>query len=184
MSRKRKRHARAEGGDLPSKKSCQEATKTQYSIDHPLGRSPLPLYYIRVSSLRQHLLSRLPQTSRSHRRRVLGCGNALSRDSCASLVIQGSNGYECDAALAELLDTTIVGYNDADQPEKQDESLVRDFEHFSQSLRSTATGSGRDNAIVQSDVRTLTPKKNAICDFAMHATCEMRQKLKRRSLDG
>ena len=164
QSRNRKNrgdHDRA--GRVAKRPRCtSESSQTQ--LQHLIQQSALPLYYPHVSSLRSYVLAKLPASSRSRKRRILACGNASSRDSAprpadgpgSVLGPQASSAQQ--AQLATLLDTTVVGHFDNDAPGGDDEDLAREWENFSQKVRSTGvTGASSlaSPSVPQSDVRSF-----------------------------
>lgn len=91
-----------------------------------LSRTLLPLYYKRVVSLRQFLLSRLPSSSKFRHRRLVKYG----LDQPAS-----RNG-------SHFLDTTVVGIL-GETAVAVEEERRRDFLNFAQSQQKSAHGSAR-----------------------------------------
>ena len=181
MSRKRKRsHVSADPSDRVAKRSrlgpppCPASTPTH---PHPIDRSPLPLYYPQVSSLRAYLLAQLPQSSRSRRRRIEDCG-ARSRDPAWRASAPLAPAPESKPKLAEtsprqdrlatLLDSIIVGSWAGAEVGERDGDLALDLERFSQKLRSTgrtSTSSIGDPLITQSDVSFFDVHRHGFTQF-------------------
>ncbi|MCJ1474607.1 hypothetical protein MMC13_003267 [Lambiella insularis] len=116
--------------------------KTAHS--HPV----LTLYYAKVYSLRSYLLSKLPVSSKSRRRKIssLGLGRRLS-DKVS--VEHGNFDRSLDVRLAELLDSTIVGKG---PDEERDATRTKDFELFSQQTTSSITSSIEDGTVSQPEI--------------------------------
>lgn len=111
MARKRKRaHAVKVVGE-ESRKRVKIDEDEQTSVEHPT----LCLYYTRISTLRNYLLSRLPSSSKRRRRRVA-------------------------TAEIRILDETLVCTIN-DQTQAPDLSRLKDFEVFSQKVSLTARSS-------------------------------------------
>ena len=154
MSRKRKRHATSNASDPAAKRPRPASLDARPGLNRLIANSMLPLYYPRVTTLREYLLSRLPASSRSRRRRILACC-ASSRDDAvpAPESAQGSASTRRQGKVAELLDTIVVGYHDVKIANEDEEALVHDWEQFSQKARSTGMSGVGDMSITLSDVR-------------------------------
>jgi len=132
---KRKRNAHPGGG--PPKKARrpadQSAVATMAFVEHPV----LARLYPDVLSLRHYLLSRLPASSKSRRRKLSQLGHQHLRD-------EGTAPRADDLELGELLDTTLVGALPTIAAEKREEAAKerdRDIESFSQQLPLTTSAS-------------------------------------------
>jgi telomerase reverse transcriptase len=97
MGKKRKRPIKDRGPTPSSHNGITKSTRrfrtAPISRTHPV----ISLYYQKVFTLRDYLLQQLPSTSKSRRRRILSLD---SPDASTS-------------ALAQLLDSTLVGVNDS-----------------------------------------------------------------------
>ena len=97
-------------------------------VDHPVLRRFYPV----LCTLRRHLLSRLPATSRSRRRRLtsLGCQDHAGAGAEAET--------NADVELAKLLDSTLVGL-----PHHIDPANAKERDHdvdcFTQQLSQSGT---------------------------------------------
>ena len=97
----------------------------------PLSHPVLSLYYNRVVSLRQFLLSQIPVSSRSRRKRIGSVGRAV----CTK--VTGGNGQvgnssSDDNGFATFLDTTLVGVL-KETPPTVSRERQRDLVAFTQS---------------------------------------------------
>lgn len=95
-----------------------------------LSRTLLPLYYSRVVSLRQFLLSKLPTSSKFRRRRIISYGLDL----------------ELTRNEPHFLDSTIVGVL-RESSFAVDEERGRDFVAFTQSQLKSSRGSSGGSQI-------------------------------------
>lgn len=142
MGRKRKRPT----SDVAVVDGCQKRPKSTAkdhttfhaatgSTSHPV----LSLHYPRVLTLRNYLLSKLPPSSRSRRRQVALLGSTeLAVD---ATVPPDANPEKCSdsrKALADLLDSTLVGIRHELEPDVED-TRHRDFIAHTQS-QSKLTG--------------------------------------------
>ncbi|SLM33959.1 telomerase reverse transcriptase [Lasallia pustulata] len=143
MARKRKRsHKQAETSEGPRKRGRLDAglqssvvlPKDDAFIKHPL----LSLYYPRVLTLRDYLLSQLPPSARSRRRRLSSAGTHHETFDAvgASDDQRNTPRVEDDGALAKLLDSTLIGQFQA-QWLNRDDSRIRELATFSQKVTST-----------------------------------------------
>lgn len=94
-------------------------------------RSPVEVlkqYYPRVTTLRTYLASRLPKSARKRRKKLLYCASEHPQDAstCA------------DPALAELLDTMIVGSFEPGSLRHHGD-IDKDISVFTQQLSDTST---------------------------------------------
>ncbi|PLB36621.1 telomerase reverse transcriptase [Aspergillus candidus] len=104
-------------------------------LSHPV----LTLYYNRVVSLRQYLLSQIPVASRSRRRRIASIGSRTTRG------IQVGNSNDSDNGLAAFLDTTLVGVL-KETPPTISRERQRDLVAFSQSQSQSQSKSQLSNS--------------------------------------
>jgi hypothetical protein len=135
MKRKRSAHVAGTGPKRARAGAVdQSPAATTPAVEHPvLGR-----LYPHVATLRHYLLSRLPSSSKSRRRKIAQLGLLLpSQDAPAPLAI--------DDELAKLLDSVVVGGlpNAADAAARKAaaQERDRDLESFSQQLPAGTTAS-------------------------------------------
>jgi telomerase reverse transcriptase len=98
MAGKRKRERPGQGTERRQKRQ-----RVAGAFNGPRGNPPvrdalLAQYYPHVCSLREYLLSKLPPTSKIRRRKILSVGRNLARQT-----------GECDQALSDALDRTLIG---------------------------------------------------------------------------
>lgn len=116
------------------------------SHSHPA----LSLYYVKVCGLREYLLSTLPASSKSRRKRISLLGLAQSgADNNGKTV--ATSGLDTDARLAGLLDSVLVGVGPC---KERDLTRTKDFEVFSQQANSSVTSSLEDGTASQPEVRS------------------------------
>ena len=143
MSRKRKRAKLAESDkSRPSKRLKNESSNPSANVlvDHPT----LSRFYTRIVTLRTYLISKLPTSSRSRRRRITFAGRrlehqALSIESPANTGYQLQNSGLCDKRqhcaadyhVSQLLDNVLVCVIQ-DPPKEEIESRQADIAVFSQ----------------------------------------------------
>jgi hypothetical protein len=153
MKRKHRDHA----GDRPRKRpnntcsQCALATSPQQQqVDHPVLRRLYP----DVLSLRHHVLSRLPSTSKNRRRKIAQLGRS-----------QGQSLDAVDSDLARLLDSALVGTNPKPSAASREEAIrAREIEitSFSQQLLDCATdGTFTPGYYLQGEVRCLSPNPHS-----------------------
>ena len=126
MTGKRKR-SRPSGQD--SKRAKIEIENTT-SVKHPA----LGLYYRSILTLRDYLLSRLPTTSKSRRRKLLSTFSGRPDIQCSNA--ESSMLSDEKQCLHQLLNSTLVCTIDEQPPRPT--SRLKDFEVFSQHLSLTA----------------------------------------------
>lgn len=163
MARKRKRsHKQAETSEGPRKRGRLDAglqssvvlPKDDAFIKHPL----LSLYYPRVLTLRDYLLSQLPPSARSRRRRLSSAGTHHETFDAvgASDDQRNTPRVEDDGALAKLLDSTLIGQFQA-QWLNRDDSRIRELATFSQKVTSTVGSSAEGGGTCsQSEACTIS----------------------------
>ena len=127
MTGKRKR-SRPSGENT---KRAKVENETITSLKHPA----LGLYYRSILTLRDYLLSRLPTTSKSRRRKLLSTFPGRPDMQCSN--VETSTLSEDGQALHQLLNNTLVCTIDQ-QPPRPTCSRMKDFEVFSQHLSLTA----------------------------------------------
>lgn len=135
------------------------------TIKHPV----LSLYYSCVVTLRTYLLAKLPVSSKARRRRLLAIGNCpqsrqlghkpsdLRRNYATSVDDCSDGSTDPNAALAGLLDTTLVGGLETSDS-APDQTRMSDLATFSQQQsKSTAASSAGSAGCSQSEVRPKLP---------------------------
>jgi hypothetical protein len=145
MKRKRSAHV---GGKPPKRARGavdQSPSATTADVEHPV----LSRLYPHVTSLRQYLLSRLPTSSKSRRRKLGQLGLQHGQDATTA--------REIDVKLGNLLDSVVVGVlpssADAAVREKAAQERERDLESFSQQLPAeTTAGTFKPGYFLQSEV--------------------------------
>ena len=164
MSAKRKRshkkHHVGEPLEKRAKLSPPQSPGKLKSVRHPL----LCLYYQRVLTLYDYILSRLPPSSKSRRRKILALRyqgqNASDLASDASTkataldhvgILSGWPPKDGEHSLAKLLGTTLVGLQDQ-APTETTESRLQDLISFSQHVDSSTGSSLGDRLFTQSEV--------------------------------
>lgn len=102
MAGKRKRRRPLKAEAAPSKRvKVNEDAAASAAVRHPT----LSLYYPCVFTLREHVLSRLPASSKTRRRKVAALGRSATKS--RSSVREGTEG-DIEAVLVKLLDCTLV----------------------------------------------------------------------------
>lgn len=160
MARKRKRsHKQVEVTEGPQKRIRLDAgsgssgvlSKDDTLIKHPL----LSLYYPQVLTLRNYLLSQLPLSSKSRRRRLASAGTHYRAPPNVGASEDQSNTQriENDRALAKLLDATLVGQLHMQWPNR-DDSRVKELATFSQKVTSTVGSSAGGGICSQTEACT------------------------------
>ena len=147
--------------NLPSDGPPFKATKitrtndASQSVEAAVRHPTLSLYYKRIQTLRDFLLEKTPQASKTRRRRIakagLACSNSLLGDQ--DLAKEHAGLQQADTAatanpahssrLASVLDKTLVCRDDIDRPNPIPER-AKDLDTFSQHLNLTS-GSGAPN---------------------------------------
>lgn len=136
-SRKRKRPARSGEESAPKKlKTVDEERVESLMVEHPT----LCLFYTQVVTLRSYLLSSLPPSSRSRRRKISGVGHHERSINGDSRKLDLPNRSDNDGCLAALLDKTLVGIPQH-QTHVLDQTRQRDFASFSQQANLTTRSS-------------------------------------------
>ena len=150
MARKRKRsHKQVETTEGPRKRMRPDAglgssgllPKDDTFIKHPL----LSIYYPQVLTLRNYLLSQLPLSSKSRRRRIASAGTHYRASADVGASEDSTQRIENDGALAKLLNATLVGQLPKQWPNR-DDSRLKELVTFSQKVTSTV-GSSADGGI-------------------------------------
>ena len=148
MARKRKHICEAsELGSAKRRKSSVLLHHPSDSRSHPV----LSLYYGKIYSLREYLLSKLPASAKSRRRKIASVGN--THEDANDVVHQGvqtGNSKDHDTRWAGLLDSVLVGVRVDREP---DNFRMKDFEVFSQRTHSTVASSIDEGTFSQHEVR-------------------------------
>ena len=153
MGGKRKRSHKRSDVTETSNKFTKLSTDCTAAIKHPL----LSAYYPTVLTLRAYILSRLPATSKTRRRKILGLGEhsrvvPLPLESSATPAkAEKEVEHGLEDLLANLLDTTLVGVLRRRTGEV-DQSRVNDFKTFSQQVSPSAQSTLGEGISSQSDV--------------------------------
>ncbi len=139
MAGKRKRRRPHKSDEGPRKRVCDRTTRpTPIAASHPT----LSLYYPQILTLRDFVLSKLPASSKSRRRKVAGIKEQISAPSTGVASVglrqpeclqsrEGSNEDEEEHLLARLLDSTLVCVRPR-EPQLTWQSREKDFQAFSQ----------------------------------------------------
>ncbi|KAL9578805.1 MAG: hypothetical protein Q9212_005488, partial [Teloschistes hypoglaucus] len=135
MTGKRKRHRPRKSDIAPYKRARHDVASTTFDqVTHPT----LSLYYPRILTLRNYILSRLPPSSKKRRRRLIALkcdavteGNISKASSDPN--IQSSQSFQSTVvdALGRLLDRTLVCNRD-DESRVDVQDREQDFRVFSQ----------------------------------------------------
>ena len=147
MTRKRKHRVSQDSAAVSNPQKRQKI----HNVDPPSTRhSVLCQYYPKVQNLRDYLLTELPASSKSRRRRLI----SICRDAEAQEPKDGNNACrksksDIDWELARLLDSVLVGHG-ITQGARQ--LWTKDFEIFSQQLASTAASSWVEGTTSQPEV--------------------------------
>jgi hypothetical protein len=143
---KRKCATHASGGSREKVRRADPAGAAPSRPDHPVLRRLYP----QVHTLRQHLLSRLPKSSKGRRRRIAQLGLTTPAQD------ENATTHDIDVQVGQLLDSTLVGcFPDAQPKNIEDEAKERDreFEHFTQQRsQSVSGGTFKSGYIRQSEV--------------------------------
>ena len=168
MTRKRKRPTKRDSSETVNSNISKRQRiaplipRHQETHSHPL----LSSYYPNVSILRGYLLSRLPTSSKSWRRKIAFIPRWSTKQidefkeraaDSHEAIRSGTHRLEPTrlAGLSKLLDTALVGYTN-DAPDTCNHVILsKELQQFSQKLRSSVTSSVGDQALTQSDVRML-----------------------------
>ncbi|KAI4202907.1 MAG: hypothetical protein LQ350_002278 [Teloschistes chrysophthalmus] len=128
MTGKRKRHRPRKQDVAPCKRARHDVASTTFDhVTHPT----LSLYYPRILTLRDYILSKLPPSSKKRRRRVIALkGDAVTEAKTSKASSQCSQSTVVDA-LGRLLDRTLVCNRD-DESRLDVQDREQDFRVFSQ----------------------------------------------------
>jgi hypothetical protein len=153
MARKRKRQ-QSSNTDITNSSAASpcKRQKTGEGVFAPCQHLVLSRYYPKVQTLRQYLLSWLPKSSKSRRRKIAALtplGDAECRRD-GQLGQENQSEAEDVRELSRLLDTTLVGVLDATGTRTA--SRAKDFEQFTQQLSSVTPSSFGEGTTSQSEV--------------------------------
>ncbi|KAL8950083.1 MAG: hypothetical protein Q9222_003867 [Ikaeria aurantiellina] len=146
MSGKRKRHR-------PDKSDAVSRNRTKRDTE-PAGQGPtthptLSLYYPRILTLRAYLLSKLPKSSKTRKRKITALsGNVASGCNAQEGLIPAN---DTNARLAKLLDCTLVCERPHEDVFKL-HSKERDFQTFSQRFEGVDESSLLEGNTPQSEI--------------------------------
>jgi len=153
MGRKRKRPGGFEPDGVPVSASVkrQKNRHPTLSVENSAGHLVLGRYYPKVQTLRQYLLSKLPNSSKSRRRKIasLVC-NPKDDDLKFRSAGNEDSDEKGDSQLATLLDSTLVAVGEVTASELI--CRTKDFEFFSQQLSSTVASSLGEGTVSQPEV--------------------------------
>lgn len=146
MPGKRKRCRPAHHHDTSIKriKICSHAA----TITHPT----LSLYYPRILTLRDYILSQLPATSKTRRRKFTNLSHETTEKSGGN----GDTEDEASTMLAKLLDRTLICRQATESP-MPFETREQDFRTFSQRHDAVEESSLLEGSTPQSDVGLSKP---------------------------
>ena len=148
MTRKRKHACEAsEFGSAKRRKPSVVNHGPSVLQRHPV----LSLYYAKVYSLREYLLSKLPESAKSRRRKIASVGRAhQDANDRVHRGIQTGQSKDHDKRWAALLDSVLVGVGVDREP---DSSRMKYLEVFSQRTHSTMASSIDEGSFSQHEVR-------------------------------
>ncbi|KAH7391761.1 hypothetical protein BKA66DRAFT_26045 [Pyrenochaeta sp. MPI-SDFR-AT-0127] len=135
MKRRRSSHG---GGGAPKKPRRplrtldQSAHATTPGADHPV----LQRLYPQVLTLRHYLLSQLPTSAKSRRRRIAQLGLSTAAEN-------GASTHHLDAELGQLLDSALIGSFPGSSTESEEQAArerTRDIDVFTQQRPQGNTG--------------------------------------------
>ncbi|TKA78658.1 hypothetical protein B0A49_01155, partial [Cryomyces minteri] len=127
---KRKRKAKP-GVEQSAKKP--RAADTSDTVEAPdVRRTVLPLFYPKVQTLRQYLISKLPYHSKKRKRRLEAHCLLRADTTSTEATVHG-------AQLAYLLDRTVVGLGEGSD-QNEDKAREKELEQFSQQLSDSTLG--------------------------------------------
>ncbi|KAI9759142.1 MAG: hypothetical protein M1835_000450 [Candelina submexicana] len=177
----RKRKRKTKRPDQPANESpikrtkLQKGEKTQGLQDpgtsgdgarHPI----LSLYYPLVWTLRDYLLYKLPQTSKSRRRRIISIPSYPEYPSQSTPPDSGKLGIQtADRALSKLLDLTLIGIPKS-KPEATTARL-KEFASFSQGQTESTVGSSNGAGLVDFTIWLLFNKTFRTVNRPPHLLC-------------
>jgi hypothetical protein len=144
MARKRKRSRQEQSVEIGNKRLRACASKpTNGSL---VKRGLLSQYYPKVLTLREYLLSTLPESSKVRRKKILAVKSRLQRGRIEEV-------EHDDLCLAEYLDQTLVGIQEEGLPQNERWKQWTCFSQRADNSESTVqSGDGHGNCF-QSEVR-------------------------------
>ncbi|KAL8798147.1 MAG: hypothetical protein Q9182_006915 [Xanthomendoza sp. 2 TL-2023] len=135
MDGKRKRHRPRKHDEAPNKRVCNDSNRT---ASNDLSHPTLSLYYPQVLTLRGYLLSKLPATSKTRKRKIAHTGHSDGTKKDPVKVNHGPytqssqrSGLDAVADLAKLLDGTLVCAR-PHEPSLAWQTREKEFQTFSQ----------------------------------------------------
>lgn len=169
MAGKRKRHRPHKSDEGSRKRVCDRTNRpTPVAASHPT----LSLYYSQILTLRDFVLSRLPASSKSRRRKVAGIKEQISAPSPGVASVgprhqecpqssEGCNEDEDETLLAKLLDSTLVCVSPR-EPQLVLQSREKDFQAFSQKNDGADESSLLEGNTPQSEVNHRSPTRSQL----------------------
>ncbi|KAL8770748.1 MAG: hypothetical protein Q9209_003615 [Squamulea sp. 1 TL-2023] len=167
MAGKRKRHRSKKLDEQPHKRTCHDSDQGA-STPHPT----LSLYYPQIFSLRDYILSRLPASSKSRRRKILGIKNTtgtggthvhnVDPDSEESSPSSQESDFDEEADLAQLLDKTLVCVR-PHEPQITWQAREKDFQAFSQN-----NGAVEESSLLEGNTTQSEGALSGIPGIALH----------------
>ncbi|MCJ1384110.1 hypothetical protein MMC17_007226 [Xylographa soralifera] len=147
MARKRKHIC--EPSEPCSVKRCKSSVVVHLPDvlrSHPV----LSLYYAKIYSLREYLLSKLPVSAKSRRRKIASLGKKCQdTNHVVDRGIQTGHVKDHDTRWTNLLESVLVGVGVDREP---DSSRKKDFEVFSQRTHSTVASSIDEGSFLQHEI--------------------------------
>lgn len=169
MAGKRKRHRPHKLDEGSRKRVCDDTNKpTPIAASHPT----LSLYYPQILTLRNYVLSRLPASSKSRRRKVASIETQVSARSTVVDCVRPSQGsdYDDETNLAKLLDRTLVCLTPHGSRLAW-KTREKDFQAFSQKHDGADESSLLEGNTPQSEVNYHTPTlSKTFCYWHLHHT--------------
>ena len=152
-----KRKQRQREGSKPHKRPRRTGHEDSIPITlKPVQHPTLSLYYPHISSLRQHLLSRLQASaSKARIRRLCDVGNNQAEPIVGrkNKVNAKDENHDEDEILGSLLNRTLVCYETASN-KVPEEAFEKDFAAFSQQLPLASGSSIDEGTASQTEVST------------------------------
>lgn len=191
MAGKRKRHRPHKSDEGSRKRVCYRTNRpTPIAASHPT----LSLYYPQILTLRNFVLSRLPASSKSRRRRVAGIKEQISarHTGVASVGLrhqerpqssEGSNEDEEENLLAKLLDSTLVCVRPR-EPQLAWQSREKDFQAFQQKNDGADESSLLEGNTSQSEVIHRIPTRSQFPSLGTYIVFPWMQSVHRGGISG
>ncbi|KAL3418000.1 telomerase reverse transcriptase [Phlyctema vagabunda] len=174
------------GGGTQGTNKRQRLSGTLKSQEPMVKHAVLAQYYHNVCTLREYLLSKLPQSSKIRRRKIVTAGrnDALHPEDEADM-----NGPQKGSALASLLDQTLVGVSKYE--EASSEERVKQWSTFSQRGdiststfgNNSSAGGSSQSEIVDFSIWLLFSKTHGGGGKVQHLLCQgFRRNISARSV--